>query len=641
MTGQHRLAVLSGDDPAPWAHRRALRRLVEQALGEGPRGVPWLLLGAALLYMAFLLGRFGHILSAVNWSSDAAFWPVLVEHLPPRGAGVTNLGNTPHYMTILFLALTRALPGHRTIWAWTPLLTSLAGVALIAWAARRAFGRRGAWLTLCVGACGSFPVVQTIVPQGVRSWTWLADAVMGAALVGLASLLGVEWPGRHDRRAFAIRSASVVGTTVVAGLTIASDPLFLVAGLGPFVVAAGATWLLHRDRAGRRLFLVASGISAGGLALAPLVAAAMASRGFRWTPVAHAFTFASYDVLLRNTGWLGEALLGFGNGLFFSRPIGLVPAAMLASSAIGLGALVLTLTRAGRMLLGPSAAGNPPERWSSLAPAPTASGTHPTLAALPAPWDPEGSALGRGTVASMAAGRPAAAPASRPSPAQTAHVAYWSLSAVLVMGVYVVGTIPSVGGLGSSRYLVPVFYAVAALLPLCIGRSAPVRMTAVAAAALFCVVGITGQDILVAFDRGPIPLPRDGRKVIAFLEQEGLTRGYAGYWDSHSITWHDQDSGGRATVYPVGECEAPSPPSASPRTLCPFALATSTSWYHPQPGMRTFVVTGGAGPPSAALAAAPPQAFGPPVQAAVLGTYSVFVYDYDVASQFGSPAPPL
>src|SRR5207247_957407 len=85
--------------------------------------------------------RFGHILSAVNWSSDAAFWPVLVEHLPPRGAGVTNLGNTPHYMTVLFLLATRALPGHRTIWAWSPLVTSLAGVALVAWASRRAFGR--------------------------------------------------------------------------------------------------------------------------------------------------------------------------------------------------------------------------------------------------------------------------------------------------------------------------------------------------------------------------------------------------------------------------------------------------------------------------------------------------------------------
>src|SRR5256885_4105703 len=145
MTGQHRLAVVSEDGRAPEPQRGGLRRLADWALGEGPSAVPWVVVAAALLYMGFLLARFGHILSAVNWSSDAAFWPVLVEHLPPRGAGVTNLGNTPHYVTILFLALTRALPGHRTIWAWTPLLTSLAGVALIAWAARRAFGRSGAW----------------------------------------------------------------------------------------------------------------------------------------------------------------------------------------------------------------------------------------------------------------------------------------------------------------------------------------------------------------------------------------------------------------------------------------------------------------------------------------------------------------
>jgi hypothetical protein len=572
VTGQHRLAVLAGDEPSAPPRRAPGRRLVGWALGEEAGAVPWLLVGAALLYLGFLLARFGHILSAVNWSSDAAFWPVLVEHLPPRGAGIANLGNTPHYVTVLFLLATRALPGHHAIWAWSPLVTSLGGVGLAAWASRRAFGRRGGLLTLCVGACGSFPVIQTIVPQGVRSWTWVADAAMGAVLAGLAGLLGGDRPGRP---ALVRAGAAALAAVVAAGLTIASDPLFVVAGLGPFALAAGVTWVRHPGRASRRLALAAAGIVAGGIAMAPVVSGAMASRGFRWTPPPNAFAFASPDDLARHLRWLGEALLGFGNGLFLSRPIGPAAVAMLGTSILGLAALGATATRAGRTL------------------------------------------TGRGG-----------------SPVQTAHVAYWSLSALFIGGVYVVSTFPSIGGLASSRYLVPVFYAVAALLPLCAGTSARNRMVVTAAAAVFCLVAITGQNLLVAFDRGPVPLPRDGRRVIAFLEHEGLTRGYGGYWYSHSITWHSNQ---RTTVYPVSEC---TPPLSSSGTLCPVPLATATSWYHPEPGVKTFVVTGGSGPPAAALRATPPEALGPPSRTATLGVYSVFVYDYDVASRFGTTSPP-
>jgi hypothetical protein len=575
VTGQHRLAILPEHSPehSPGPPVRAPgRRLARWALGEGAGAVPWLLAGAALLYLALLLARFGHILSAVNWSSDAAFWPVLVDHLPPRGAGVTNLGNTPHYMTVLFLLATRALPGHWMIWAWSPLVTSLAGVGLVAWASHRAFGRRAGLLTLCVGTCASFPVIQTIVPQGVRSWTWVADAVMGALLVELVSLFLRD---RHGRMALVRGGAATLVATVFAGLTIASDPLFLVAGLGPFAAAAGVVRLRHPGRASRRLVLAAALVVAGGFAVALPVAGAMASRGFRWSAVPNALAFASYDDLVRHLGWLGEALFPFGNGLFFSRPIGLVAVAMLVSSVLGLVALGVTATRAGWRLTG-----------------------------------------------------------SDRSAAQTAHVAYWSLSAAFVVGVYVVSTIPTVSGIASSRYLVPVFYAVAALLPLCTGRSARSRMAATAAAGVFCVVGILSQNVLVVFDRGPFPQPRDGRQLIAFLEHEGLTRGYAGYWDSHSVTWHSWHSGGRATIYPVSECLPLS------KTLCPVNLATSTSWYRPEPAVKTFVVTGGSGPPGAALRTSPPESFGPPAQTATVGAYSVFVYDYDVASRFGPMPPP-
>lgn len=572
MTLEQKLAVLPSRHTSDVPNRSPGRRLVGWALGEASDAVPWLLVGAAFLYLAFLLGRFGHILSAVNWSSDAAFWPMLAEHLPETGTGFTNLGNTPHYMTILFLAATKAIPGHRAIWAVTPLLTSLAGVALIAWAARRAFGRQAGLLTLCVGACASFPVIQTIVPQGVRSWTWVADALTGALLVLLTSIFLDDQPRRSTRARGAI---AALAATAFAGLTLASDPLFMASALGPFVVATGVVWLRHPTRGSRRLALAAGAAVAGSLAIAPVVAWAAGNLGFRWTPLPNAFAFPPYDQLLRNLGFLGEALLALGNGLFFGRALDLVALAMVVSGGIGLVAITTTLTRAARRLTG---AGEATARWT---------------------------------------------------PVRTAHVTYWTLSAVFVAAVFVLSTIPA-GGLASSRYLIPVFYAVAALLPLCAEGPARSRMTVAAAAVVFCLVGIFSQDLLVAYDRGPFSRPRDGRKVIAFLENEGLTRGYAGYWDSHSLTWH---SHGRATLYPVFECQQPS------RALCPFNLAVNTAWYHPERSLRTFIVAGPANPPPA-LRSPPSDELGTPIKTATLGDYSVFVYDYDVASRFAPMPPP-
>jgi hypothetical protein len=248
---------------------------------------------------------------------------------------------------------------------------------------------------------------------------------------------------------------------------------------------------------------------------------------------------------------------------------------MLVSSGIGVAALVLTVTRAGRGL---TSRGQASAEWT---------------------------------------------------PVRTAHVAYWSLSAAFVVAVFALSTIPSpAGGLASSRYLIPVFYSTAALLPLCAKESERSRRTVAAAAVVFCLTGVLSQDVLVAYDTGPFSLPRDGRRVIAFVEEEGLTRGYGGYWSSHAITWH---SHGRTTVYPVSECREPS------RVLCPFDLAVSTTWYRPEPGTRTFIVAGTSGPPPL-LRIPPAEEFGAPVQTATLGDYSVFVYDYDVASRF-APMP--
>jgi len=453
-------------------------------------------------------------------------------------------------------------------------------VGLMAWASRRVFGRRGGYLTLCVGVCASLPVLQTILPHGVRNWTWLADAATGALLV----LLIHTFTSQQRSRARTLGCAAAgVGATAFAGLTLASDPLFMAAALGPFALATGVVVLRHPSRASMRLAVWAAAVVAASLVLSALVTGAMKGLGFRSTYPSQPFVLAGYPQMLRNIGFAGEALLGLGNGLFFGRRLDLVSATMVVSGLLGLVAIATALTASARGLV-----------------------QHDQRA-------------GKGMLT-----RPD--PGTGRDPVLTGFLAYWTFSAVLVVAAFTLSSVP-VGGLASSRYLVPVFYAVAGLLPLWGMRSRTRWMGVVAAAAVFCVAGILTQDVLVTFDRGADARSRDGPKVIEYLEKEGLSRGYAGYWDSHALTWH---SSGRTRVYPVFEC-------AAEKKLCPFMLAVDSAWYRPVPATRTFILARPTGLPPV-LPSPPAEVFGRPAQTAVVGDYSIFVYDYDVAVRFG-PMP--
>jgi hypothetical protein len=115
--------------------------------------------------------------------------------------------------------------------------------------------------------------------------------------------------------------------------------------------------------------------------------------------------------------------------------------------------------------------------------------------------------------------------------------------------------------------------------------------------------------------------------VISFLEGEGLTRGYARYWNSHALT-HASDS--RILFKPVIECRQP-----ASNVLCPFNVNLRTIWYRPQPG-RSFLLIDTSVPRAAPdfLSDPPSEAYGPPLLTREFGEMKVFVYDYDIGSMF-------
>ena len=116
----------------------------------------------------------------------------------------------------------------------------------------------------------------------------------------------------------------------------------------------------------------------------------------------------------------------------------------------------------------------------------------------------------------------------------------------------------------------------------------------------------------------------NGPEIIRVLRREGLTRGYAPFWDAQSLTWQ---SGMRLLVAPVHTCHPP-----RGRDLCRDNFFTIDSWYDERPGPSFLIVD-----PAGGLWTKPPHALGRPTEAHHFGSnVTVYVYPYDIARQIRS-----
>ena len=107
-------------------------------------------------------------------------------------------------------------------------------------------------------------------------------------------------------------------------------------------------------------------------------------------------------------------------------------------------------------------------------------------------------------------------------PRLVAHLTFWSASAVLLVGSYVLTTAPT--DASTSRYAIPVLYGTAALLPLALLRQ---RLLLVAGATVIALASLAG---LLRKDYADVPVA--GGQAAAALERvvraEHLDHGFAG-----------------------------------------------------------------------------------------------------------------
>jgi len=390
--------------------------------------------------------------------------------------------------------------------------------------------------------------------------TWFTLALLGAFVVLLeqrADILASVWLGTL---------AFVVG--VLLGANAASDVLLSIAGAVPFLLAAGGTWVLHPNRRTARAasFGLASALVA--IASSVLVHALMHHENVISATDANTKLLVGAEAVGTNFKLWWESIAVLGNGDFFGQTLGFSTALAFACAIITIVGVVLAVRTT------------------------------------------------RGELAQALAAR-RGRPQGREQSVRLAWCLFWGSSAVLLSAAFIFSGIPE--NLQSSRYLVGVIYAAAALVPLLAGRGPLTRAAVMAGVTLYA---FTGWLALAQQRIGPPASPTDrlAGAVAKIARQEHLSVGYAGYWDAAPITWATHL---RVKVFPVDDCDGN-------QHLCASELHLITSWYSPRPGAKTFLLTDPAYP---AVPSAPTPDLGKPIAVHQIGSVTMYVYPYDIAAR--------
>ncbi len=196
-----------------------------------------------------------------------------------------------------------------------------------------------------------------------------------------------------------------------------------------------------------------------------------------------------------------------------------------------------------------------------------------------------------------------------------AWCAFCGSSAVLLSASFVFSSNPI--DIDSDRYLLGVIYAAAALVPLLARRAVVSRALVTAGATIFAFTGLVSLFENQELASGN---PNYGlyKQVAQIAAREHLSVGYADYWDAAPIMWSTHF---KVRAYPVQDC-APN--------MCWSYLHMITSWYTtPRPGQRSFLIADPAQP----VSAAPTPNLGKPSAVHQIGTLTMYVYPYDIASR--------
>lgn len=199
-----------------------------------------------------------------------------------------------------------------------------------------------------------------------------------------------------------------------------------------------------------------------------------------------------------------------------------------------------------------------------------------------------------------------------------AYACYWVSSVVLLGASFVVTTNATALGAGSANYL----------LTFALAAGAGVGMLAVSRQAQLFVgiaVAVVAAVNAVGIAQGHADTPKDAigtyaPRLVRLLQANGVTRGYAGYWDAQDLSWQSRM---RLLVAPVEPCGD---------GLCAFNFSVIDSWYREHKGPSFLIVD----PPRG------PVVRPPPVVARASGSYRfgqlrVYVFPFDLARHIAPP----
>jgi len=209
-----------------------------------------------------------------------------------------------------------------------------------------------------------------------------------------------------------------------------------------------------------------------------------------------------------------------------------------------------------------------------------------------------------------------------------AVIAFWSGSALFLAAAFVLSDVPSDFLQNSSRYLVPMFYVAVATVPIWAAAD-PRRLAAMAVPASVFILGNAAAVEHDASSGGfensfSFQLPG----VISFLEQTGLTHGYAAYDEASPMTLK---SDFRLQVRPVTDRFVTDDERCA-QPVCPYAYNSLSDWYG---GSRaSFILID---PYMVRLGQSPSDTLDIPIAVVHVGRFAIYVYADDVAAHMGLP----
>jgi hypothetical protein len=539
-------------ETATGASARAIR-LVRRATAHWQ----YLPLAIACAYLLALLLHLRAIIVSLAGSADVVV-PHEIAKLMSSHSGTIVLGDSAWYSTLLFERVTRSLPFYRPLWDLAPFIATAIAFGAISWSVWRLVGRWAAAVTLSLLVCAGAPLLVQYGALDNHVLTWMSDSLL---IAGLVWMLCPDSPRRRSRWL-----APAIALGLVVSLNLASDPLVYAGGIVPVLVGALVAWRRSPSRVTREGVLYALSTSAVAVVGSVLFVHFMHQNQITGNPN-FKITFAPPGALSGNFGLWWQSLLQLG-GNFSSRTITFVPVLYVCAGGLMLAA-VLLIARVAQLELG----------------------------GAQAPRKLRASGDGVPRVA-----------------ARDAFVVAWGSSALLVSAAFILSSTPV--GLGTSRYLVGVPMAAAALVPL-LARRREIVALVVVAASVYCFAGV------LSIGRGeasqPSGVPQQAiNEFVRLARKEHVVHGYTGFWDASPITWNSRF---QVLAYPAELCAA---------GICRFSLGTDSSWYQPNGAKRSFLITDTTQP---YMQGAPASLGRPAASFGVGGHYTFLVYDYDIATK--------